>query len=677
MTFQKLLKKRTERYVSLIVLVLASSVAYLIQAGRLGYYRDDWNLIYAGMTQGATKFIDIYSVDRPFIGYLFSWFFYPLFGDAALPWVISAYLIRLAGALAAYWLLTLLFPNHRLASLLSASLFIVFPGFLQQPNAIQYQPHILNLTLALFSIALSVYALISDIRSFHRIGLIALAVLLGLGSLFMMEYYIGLEGARLILFWYIGQNRISLMQRMRLTLKRWIPYGVATGIFLTWRIFVFHPQRAGTDIGSVISGIAASPIYKLLTLLSELLKDFIEVSFMSWAVPPYQLLSTARLRDFGMALLLGGLTVGLIALLLRWFIRNQDTVGNPVSVREKQDMLCLGAAWVLVTSLPIIIAGREVTFGASLDRFSFPGSLGAAMILVSVILALDYRLFRWCAFCLVGILAMMTQLINTTNYANQAETVRKFWWQLSWRAPQLEPDTVIVAYIAGVPIEEDYEIWGPANMIYYPEPGPLGVQSEVLSRVAIQDIQMGSSSTRIMRTIEVERDYANTLVLTMPTTSSCLHVIDGQRIELSENEDYRIQLVAPFSNLTRIRTEDDPHIPPETVFGAEPRHDWCYYYEKASLERQRENWGAVAALAYQVRELNLRPRDRVEWLPFLYGLVYTRQYDAANNLIPIIQESSFVRFQVCETLRSNLSSNTPAIVAGNTYLLQSLCGQTE
>ncbi len=676
MIFQKSLKKRAEKLFPLIILVLASAVAYLPQAGRLGYYRDDWNLIYAGMTQGATKFIDIYSVDRPFIGYLFSWVFYPLFGNAALPWIISAYLIRLAGALTAYWLLSLLFPRQKLAGLFSASLFIIFPGFLQQPNAIQYQPHLLNLTLALLSIALSVRAFVSDIRPLHRLILIISAFLLGLVSLFMMEYYIGLEGVRLILLWYISRDSTSLIQRIRATLKRWIPYAFATSVFLVWRILIFHPQRTGTDVGKIFSGIVASPAYKILTVLSELLKDFIEISFMSWAVPPYQLVSAARLRDFGTALLLGGLTVGLIALLVWWFIRNHDVDSCLVS-SETMDILWLGVAWVLITSIPIIMAGREVTFGASLDRFSFPGSLGAVMILVSFLFTLNSRHFRWGVFGAIGILAMMTQVINTTNYANQAETVRKFWWQLSWRVPQLERQTVLVAYIASVPIEEDYEIWGPANMIYYPEPGPLGVQSEVLTRVAVQDIQMGSASKRIMRTIEVERDYVNTLVLTMPTTSSCLHVIDGQRIELSESEDYRIQLVAPFSNLTRIRTEDKPHIPPETVFGPEPEHDWCYYYEQASLERQRENWAAVAALANRVRELGLRPRDRVEWLPFLYGLVYTRQYDAANSLIPVIQESSFIRFQVCQTLQKSPSSNNLAIVEGNAYLLQSLCGQRE
>lgn len=667
------MKVRIQNIIPLITLIVISSFAYLPQAGRLGYYRDDWNLIYAGMTQGAEKFIDIYSVDRPFIGYLFSWVFYPLLGDSALPWVLSAYIIRLIGALTAYWLLSLLFPRQKLAALVMASLFIVFPGFLQQPNAIQYHPHLLNLTLALLSIALSIRAAQPGIPRFNRLIRISFAFLLSLASMFMMEYYIGLEGVRLILLWYINRDNAKFMQRVRLTLKGWFPYAIAVSLFLVWRIFLFHPLRAGTDVGGIVSEFVASPIYQSLTFFSELFKDFVEISMMSWAVPPYQLISTARLRDFGLALLLAGLAVVLVVLLLWRYTRDQALADNHVSNQESWDLLWLGIVWVFVTSAPIILAGREVTFGASLDRFSFPGSLGAVMILASFFLTLHHRYFRWGAFCFVGILAIMTQFINATNYANQMETVRKFWWQMSWRAPQLERNTVIVAYIAGVPIEEDYEIWGPANMIYYPEPGSLGVQSEVLNRVTVQDIQMGSASERTMRTIEVERDYVNTLVLTMPTASSCLHAIDSQWIELSENEDYRVHLVAPYSNAARIRTEDDPRIPPKSVFGSEPERGWCYFYEKASLERQRGNWEAVASLAKQVRELGLRPRDRVEWLPFLYGLAYTGQYDAVNSLVPVVKESPFIRYQVCRSLKNIEPSGNLAIVEGNAYLLQSLC----
>lgn len=458
-----------------------------------------------------------------------------------------------------------------------------------------------------------------------------------------------------------------------MTLKRWFPYAIAASLFLVWRIFLFHPLRAGTDIGGIVSEFVASPVYKSLVVFSELFKDFIEISMMSWAVPPVPMISTARLRDFGLALLLAGLAVGLVVLLLWRYASDQDFADSHMLDRDSRALLWLGVTWVLVTSAPIILAGREVTFGASLDRFSFPGSLGAVMILTSFFFTLNHRYFRWGALGLVGILAVMTQLINTTNYANQTEVVRKFWWQMSWRVPQLERNTVIVAYIAGVPIEEDYEIWGPANMIYYPEPGSLGVQSEVLNRVAVQDIQMGSASGRTMRTIEVERDYVNTLVLTMPTASSCVHVIDGQWIELSENEDYRVHLVAPYSNISRVRTEDDPRTPPMSVFGSEPERGWCYYYEKASLERQRGNWEAVASLAKQVRELGLRPRDRVEWLPFLYGFAYTGQYDAINSLVPVVKESPFIRYQVCQSLKNIEPSGNMAIVEGNAYLLQSLC----
>ena len=58
-----------EALFSISLLVLVSAIAYLPLIRRFGYYRDDWYLMYGGMMQGAKKFIEIYSIDRPFIGY--------------------------------------------------------------------------------------------------------------------------------------------------------------------------------------------------------------------------------------------------------------------------------------------------------------------------------------------------------------------------------------------------------------------------------------------------------------------------------------------------------------------------------------------------------------------------------------------------------------------------------
>lgn len=674
-------KNSTRSWIIATLLITAvTALAFLPHIQQLGYYRDDWNLIYAGYTQGAEKLIDIYSVDRPFIGYLFAWIFYPAFGESAIGWNISAYLIRLAGALSFFWLLRLLWPRQEMPSLVAGLLFAVFPGFLQQPNGIQYQPHLLNMTAAILSIALSIRALHAHTLP-ARILLVVGALLLGTASMFMMEYYIGLEVVRLVLLWYAtrpGETK-KWFSRARRVVLRWLPYAGSVCVFLFWRAFLFKSQRAGADIGQIIRQFGQSPVYQLLNLTAEWLKDVFEVAILSWWIPSYQLISTARLRDFLIALSVG-VAASILVMIVYRFARWGKTAGLNalLTVQESptRDMAIVGLAWVVVTSFPIILAGREVTFSLSLDRFTFPGSAGAALMVAGLLFWAGRGGVRfWLPLGMIT-LAVMTHNINGINYANHWNATRNFWWQLSWRAPEIERDTVLVALISGAPVEEDYEIWGPANMIYYPEAGPLGIQSEVLNTRSVQDILMGGTSERIMRTIEVERDYSHTLVVSMPGIYSCVHVLDGQRVELSQSDDFRIQLIASHSNIQRIRPDGESHLPPAGIFGAEPLHGWCYYYQKAALARQEGYWDEVVRLGNEARNRGLRASDWMEWFPFLQAYAYTGNEDAAGAILPIIKENSFVNYQACLMLnreKERLRSNSQEW-AGNQFLLEKLCG---
>jgi len=53
----------------------------------------------------------------------------------------------------------------------------------------------------------------------------------------------------------------------------------------------------------------------------------------------------------------------------------------------------------------------------------------------------------------------------------------------------------------------------------------------------------------------------------------------------------------PLSDPSRIIiTGKDMPVMPEDIFGKEPPHTWCYYYEKAELARQAGDWEQVAKL---------------------------------------------------------------------------------
>ena len=46
---------------------------------------------------------------------------------------------------------------------------------------------------------------------------------------------------------------------------------------------------------------------------------------------------------------------------------------------------------------------------------------------------------------------------------------------------------------------------------------------------------------------------------------------------------------------------------PAPPFATEPGHTWCYFYEKAELARQIQDWDQIVALGSEAAEKELRP----------------------------------------------------------------------
>ena len=144
-------------------------------------------------------------------------------------------------------------------------------------------------------------------------------------------------------------------------------------------------------------------------------------------------------------------------------------------------------------------------------------------------------------------------LSECSFFKNFWEYQRQLWWQLSWRAPDFDDYTVLVPYLPdGYRLAESYEIWGPANIIYYPDEESPRIVGEPLNNETLFYLEDKATIGRSVRRIEFTVDWKNPLIMTIPSSSSCLHVYDGGRLELSEYEDPLIRLTAGDSRLSLI-----------------------------------------------------------------------------------------------------------------------------
>lgn len=641
--------KRNDTLIGILVLILLSAIAYLPLLGRQGYTHDDWYLMYSAGAYGPGVFREIFSVDRP--GRIFVMIpAYLLFGDNPLYYNISAYIFRVIGGLALLGTLNLLWARRKVMITAMALLFLIYPGFLSQPNAIDYQSHIVGLAAALLSIYYTLKAVLSE-NLLKKIVFHTSSILLGWLYLSQMEWYISFEFFRwACVFILASRMGGTLLQKLIQTIKWAYPTVLVTLAFLIWRLFFFVSERGATDVDVQFEDFRLYPLQTIYHWGLQVLQDLYDVMLAAWVIPLSQL--RGAIEPWGVLAAL--VAVGLIMIALFRF--GDDFSGQAMKSNNMQrEALWLGLSTAIVGLIVIAMVNRDVSY-PSYSRYVMVSSVGVAIFLVALLGMISWRVARYSGFALLVTISLLTHHANSVMFARETAAMRDFWWQVSWRIPQLEPRTTLIGnYPIGV-IEEDYFIWGPANLIYYPEKGDAKnivpslfaalLNDDTVTKVIAQERQEFDNRKNII----TYKNYRNILILNQPTLSSCVHVLNGLQPEYSSRELDSIREIGSFSEIEHVQVNEAPHTPPTIVFGHEPDHDWCYYYQKADLARQQGDWDEVLRLRRAASEKGLAPNDPIEWMPFLQAYVYAKDANKLAELAPSVTEDTRVARQACQIL---------------------------
>jgi hypothetical protein len=437
-------------------------------------------------------------------------------------------------------------------------------------------------------------------------------------------------------------------------LQAWLPYALIPAGFLTWRLFFFEVTRKATDVGLQLGRLTENPKETALLWLLTFVQDFVSVTLLAWSVPLAELVFHLNLSHKLVAL---GLSLAVLILFLSFFLllhKNQtDEKTNAYNVGA--EALWLGLAWVGFGLLPVILGNRHFTF-LEYSRYGLVSAGGAALFLVAVIERLSGQFLSHVVIALLLVCATLTHYGNALRFATQMDNIRSFWWQVSWRVPQFERGTTIVAHYPVAGIRESSFVWGPANQIYYPfriKPDTIvpGIAAILLDqdsamRILNQDRQYMES----YYAVEAFPNPRHITILTQPTPQSCVQVIDGDAPEYSRYEDPLFVLVGPYSEIEQVLIEPASPDVPESLFGPEPDHGWCYYYEKAALARQRGDWQEVLRLADEAARQGLHSADLIEWIPFLQAYALNDRTDELSAISKHIQSDEYVARQVCQRL---------------------------
>jgi hypothetical protein len=632
--------------------------------------------MYDAHTQGPGFFHEVYRSDRPARAYVLG-AAYSLFGDQVLYYHLSGYIFRLVSAIALFWILERLWSGRKILNFFAALLFLLYPGFLSQVNPIDYQSQLLSLCLAMISIALTIKA-IQTAHAPGRVILTILSVLLGMEYLALIDYFIGLEVLRAILVFLLLWRANSASLRLKLTqaFLRWLPFAAAPGGFLLWRLFFFEAERRATDLGFQIGQLFSSPLVGLWWLV-YLVQDIFNVLLVAWGYPLYVLAYQMRLRDSLIGFGLAAFVVLVVLVGLRWARKDEPETEVGPSPGGRREEFWLGLVSIVAALLPVILANRHIVF-PDLSRYALAASAGVAIVLAGVVGQVASRPARMALIGFLVAVSVLTHHANAVRVAGETAVIRNFWWQVAWRAPDIQYGATLLASYPGVGIQEDYFVWGPANLIYHPEkqaqvPIEIKLPAAVLSDEVVLKIMTGTGvETPERRGNALTRDFDNVLFIVQTSQDSCVRLIDGNAPELSSRDSHRTMVVAPYSRLDNVLPDTAFHEPPRTIFGAEPSHDWCYYYQKAALARQQEDWEAIRVLHQEALELGLYPNDSVEWLPFAQAYTALGDLDKLQTLKKIILADPYLTAQTCQILTA-MSASHPIDPEIQTFVQNAFC----
>jgi len=133
-----------------------------------------------------------------------------------------------------------------------------------------------------------------------------------------------------------------------------------------------------------------------------------------------------------------------------------------------------------------------------------------------------------------------------------------------------------------------------------------------------------------------------------PELKRCL-----QFVSLREEDDpdlpESIRRLLSISDLSRIDREPLEHwMPPARIFGAEPKHTWCYYYEKAELAYQSGDWPEIIHFMNEAKAQGFVASDMKEYLPLLEAYLQTKNIEPAQALsLQMVRLSNNIDDRVC------------------------------
>ncbi|MBI9047814.1 MAG: hypothetical protein JEZ00_00225 [Anaerolineaceae bacterium] len=632
------MKAFINKYTPAIILLFLSTLAYGLMIPWLGFYWDDWPMAWFANTLGPAGFKEALAIDRPFLTgiYMLTTSLLPI---KPIYWQVFALLSRWVCSLSVYWALTKIWPDLKKQMLWVSLLFAVFPGFKQQPIAIIYGNGFILLTSFFLSLGLMVKAINQTGR--NKVFSIIASVFLQCFTIFSTEYYAGLEILRIFIIWYKHGLVIRSFKAWFLNMFReYFPYGIGLLFFIIWRVYIF---KFPTYKPVSMAEFSGSEYPEIVTYVNRMAQDIYLTVWKTWS-EIFQFPNLNNIHGssniFYWAVVI--LLIPLLIILLNQISKNTSisSQNNPKYQISQTQIIIFAIAAIILGALPFWITNLPIQLVYPYDRFFLSLMFGSSLLVVYLIERIfNGEITKIVVLSLLISFSIGSHIDNANSYRREWNVHNQFFWQLSWRVPALEENTMLLSDTFPLEFYSDNSLTAPLNWIYDSSDQHIPLKYMMV----FTDIRLGGSLPDLNPGTEFYKNYRSTYfegttdqtVGFFYSTDACLRILDPKLSHDDPLIPKTMNEIITLSDPARILPAAHPEIEliDESIFGKEPEYSWCYYYEKADLARQYQDWQMVLDIE-KLAAANMKSTQiGSEYLPFIEALAATGDWDKAFSYV--------------------------------------------
>ncbi len=625
-------------------LLFISILSYGLLSPWIKFFHDEYSILwFHHRAQDVSLFFE---GNRPFLAYIYTPFL-NLFGTNSYLWSLFGALSRWLHALCIFWFVREIWPDDQPFAVFTSLLCIVYPAFQAQFASMIFGILFLLFSIFLLSLLFTIKALKGDK---NQTLLIIISLLLSFINLISSEYFFSLEVLRyVIIFLYLNKdkNRVSFKE----FLHRSLVYLILFFSMIGWR---FYQQASETTYKldfTLQTSIISIP--KVTNFVKKILVDVWNVSIGAWiyALYPRHLIEVQST----MVLIITLVLFLLIASLCFLYFRNLNSFKYKTE-KNNPSAIIFALIALFAAGVPFWIAKLPIGEYYAFSRWTIPFMVGVSILIAKLILLVKKHTITIFLSSFLIALGAGNQVLVANSFRQDWNKQMSYIWQFKWRIPSLQENTAVFSNMLDFDYENSDEISMALNL-QYPSVEKLKIPlfqfylPERVGTVLLPTIEPGLSLAG-RRYYGLFQGNSSQSIIVDFQYPFCFKVLDPEIDIYNPNID-SLSKDALFLSNTALISKNGKQINQkqvENIFGKVPHPDWCYYFEKADLARQFNDWYELKEISTIVIDRELFPRDNREWFPFIEGYAHNNDWDSAVALSRTISSQSPQYVQMLQAL---------------------------